>query len=213
VHSYARRMSNLYSAIGRRSFLRSWWPLRGIAYAGTTALASGVLWAALSCLIAPFLLAGHLIGQERHVLVAIPALLVGLLLLATCGPPLAAGVAHVERGRLRLADDAVPPVRRPVANLYRDPATLREAGYLVVLALAPVWIGAVALAVVLEVALIAAPFAVHLSGPFVIGTYQVHSVPAAVLLSIAGVLLVLPLAYVTAGLAGAHARMARALLV
>ncbi|HEY2793306.1 MAG TPA: sensor domain-containing protein [Micromonosporaceae bacterium] len=205
-------MTNLYAEIGRRSFLRSWWPLRGIAYAGTTAVASAVLWAALSCLIAPFLLAGHLIGQERHALVAVPALVVGLVLVATCGPPLAAGVAHVERARLKLADDSVPPVRRTAANLYRDPATLREAGYLVMLALAPVWIGAIALAALLEVALIAAPFAMHLTGPFVIGTYHVHSLSAAVLLSIIGVLLVLPLAYVTAGLAGTHARVARALL-
>jgi len=196
----------LLRAVTRPRFLVTAWPWRGVAYTVTTAVASGLLWLALSCPLAPMVLAGALLHSSAPhwtaVLGAAVLGLIGLGLLALAGPWLAVAVARVERWRLGLADTAPTPARRR-GSLYTDPATWRAVAYLLLLAVVvPVWSGVLALAGLLVVS---TPFAVdHAVGA--------NDSRAATTSGVAGVLLIPVLLYLTAICGGAHAALARLLL-
>ena len=149
----------------RPRFLVSVWPWRGIAYTGTTAVASGLLWLVLACLLVPLALAVGVLRTSQvsvgepgggYVFVAAVLGLAGVGMLALAGPRLAVAVAGVERWRLRLAGDA-PTSSRRSGGLYTDPATWRAVAYLLLLGLVvPVWLGVLALVGLLVVS---TPFA------------------------------------------------------
>ncbi|MBB5873543.1 signal transduction histidine kinase [Allocatelliglobosispora scoriae] len=203
------------SAVTRRQFHLSASLWRSLAYAVGTALASGVLWTLLACPLAPVAIAA---GKLRHgtedLVTAVPLGLIGIVLLALIGPPLAVGVGYVERWRLRLVDDRPARDGRSGRNLYLDPATWRAFAYLLVLAvIAPLWLGAVMIAGLLVGALIAAPLAIRLDpGAFVIGTTTVDSMGQAIGLSLVGLVAAAILVYLTAAFSLAQAALARALL-
>src|SRR6185369_15657545 len=75
-------------------------------------------------------------------------------------------------------------------NLYADPATWRAFAYLLILAVvAPLWLGALALAGLFEFVLLFAPVAVHMSEGIVIGTWTLHSTGTSILLMVLGLAL------------------------
>src|SRR5690242_3567340 len=112
--------TTLLRAVLRPRFLVSAWPWRGIAYAATTAAASGLLWLLLSVPLAPLALA--VLALKNYRFAAAVLGVVGVGLLALTAPVLAVAMASVERWRLRLADGAPAPYRRR-GGLYTDPAT------------------------------------------------------------------------------------------
>ncbi|MFC4149011.1 sensor histidine kinase [Micromonospora mangrovi] len=209
--------TTLLRAVTRPRFLRSAWPWRGVAYTATTAVAVGVLWLLLSFLLAPLALAvevlrlaGPRAGEEApfrwagsYVLVAAVLGLIGVGLLALVGPRLALAVAGAERWRLRLADDA-PALSRRRGSLYTDPATWRATAYLLLLAaVAPVWLGVLALAGLLVVS---TPFAVHHR------LVSMESMGSAAGRAALGVVLIPVVLYLCSAFGGAHAALARLLL-
>jgi hypothetical protein len=57
--------TTLLRAVMRPRFLVSVWPWRGIAYTGTTAVASGLLWLVLSCPLIPLALAVEVLTTNQ----------------------------------------------------------------------------------------------------------------------------------------------------
>ena len=203
----------LINTIAWRRFLLTVWPWRGLAYAITTAIAAGFLVTVLSCPLAPiFVAGGQIVHENGHPLLTAIIGIIGLVVFAIGGPPLAVGVGHVERRRLKLVDDrATRDGRR--GNMYLDPATWRAFAYMILLAvLAPLWTGALILATFIVVALILAPLVVSQSGPIVIVRATVHSTGAAWLVTILGVALLPVLFYLISAFAAAQGALARMLL-
>lgn len=198
----------LLRAVMRPRFLVSVWPWRGVAYAATAAVVSGVVWLVLSCPLAPLVLAGAVLKNEGidtglYALAAAALGLIGVCLLALVGPWLALAVAAVERWRLRLADDA-PAVSRRNNGVYTDPATWRAVAYLLLMAvIAPLWLGVLGIAGLLVVS---TPIAVHhrMAAAMPVGSVVWRAA--------LGVLLIPAMPYLTAVFGGAHAGLARLLL-
>jgi signal transduction histidine kinase len=210
--------TTLLRAVIRPRFLVSAWPWRGVAYAATTAVASGMLWLLLSAPLAPLALAFGMLEDRRvirgeevsprwsagYLFAAAVLGVIGVGLLALVGPRLALAVAGVERWRLRLADDAPTPSRR-AGNLYTDPTTWRAVAYLLLLGIvAPVWLGVLAVAGLLVVS---TPMSVH---------YRIvsmdHPVGGVVWRAVLGLVLIPVVVYLTAAFGGGHAALARLLL-
>jgi signal transduction histidine kinase len=205
--------SFLLSAVRERRFLITAWPWRGVVYAAGTAIVAGVLGIVLACPVAPIAAAVSQVGRGgSHLLAAAPLTLFGLALLAVAGPPLAVFVGRIERWRLKSADDR-PTYDSRRGNLYADPATWRAFAYLLILAVvAPLWLGALALAGLFEFVLLLAPVAVHMSEGIVIGTWTLHSTGTSILLMVLGLALLPVFVYAVSVVSGAHAAVARMLL-
>ncbi len=208
--------TTLLGAVMRPRFLVSAWPWRGIAYTGTTAVASGLLWLLLACPVAPLALAIWMLKTHRlsasdvvslrsgtYLFAVVVLGVIGVGLLALAGPKLALVVAGAERWRLRLADGAPAPSRRS-GTLYTDPATWRAVAYLLLLGVvAPVWLGVLAVAGLLVVS---TPVAVH---------HRIASMdPLGSVVSrlVVGLVLIPGVLYLAALFGGAHAALARLLL-
>jgi signal transduction histidine kinase len=197
----------LLRAVTRAGFLRSAWPWRGVAYAATTAIVSGLVWLVLAVPLAPIALSveelrtGRWTGTE--VLLAATLGLFGVCLLAIVGPPLAVVVARVERWRLRLADDS-PALSRRAGDLYRDPATWRAVAYLLLLTVvAPLWLGVLTLVGLLVGS---TPFAAYQR---IVEQAAAGSVAGRIAL---GLVLIPVGIYLASAFGGTHAALARMLL-
>jgi signal transduction histidine kinase len=195
----------LLGAVARPRCLVSGWPWRALAYAATTAVASGLLWVVLAGPLLPLALAVEVVasGRTGDLLAAAGLGLVGVGALALAGPWLAIAVAGAERWRLRLVGEVATPAR-PRVGLYTDPATWRAAAYLLLLGVVgPVWLG-----VLMLVGLLVG------STPFAVYHRLAHSEPwgdTAGRFAL-GLVLVPVLFYLAAGFGGAHAALARLLL-
>jgi signal transduction histidine kinase len=213
-------------AVTWRRLLVSSWPWRSAGYLLTTV---PVALAAAAALAIPWLvLLARLAAGDYQVGVIVVLILLGVALIAAVGPLIATPLAGLERRRLRMVDT------RPVASghrnaapagplawfraRYAEPATWREVGYACLLAtVAPVLSIAALLAAPLTGSFIASPFLVLAQrpggGPVALAFGQVATVGQALPYAIAGVLLLPLVPYLLTLLAGAHAAVARALLL
>jgi signal transduction histidine kinase len=213
-------------AVTWRRLLVSSWPWRSASYLLTTV---PVALAAAAGLAIPWLvLVARLAAGDYQVGVIVVLILLGVALIAAVGPLIATPLAELERRRLRMVDtrpvgsghrDAAPA--GPVSWLrarYADPATWREVGYACLLAtVAPVLSIAALLTALLTGSFIASPFLVLAQrpggGPIALAFGKVATVGQALPYVIAGVLLLPLVPYLVTLLAGAHAAVARALLL
>jgi signal transduction histidine kinase len=213
-------------AVTWRRLLVSSWPWRSAGYLLTTL---PVALAAFAGLAIPWLLlAARVAAGDDQIAVIVVLLLLGAGLVGAVGPLLAMPLAELERRRLRMVDP------RPVASAHRstepatarsrlrarysEPATWREVGYACLLAtVAPALSIAALLAAALTASFIASPFLVLAqqpgSDPVALGFGEVATVRQALPYAIAGLLLLPVVPYLLTLLAGAHAAVARALLL
>ncbi|MFB9236352.1 sensor domain-containing protein [Plantactinospora siamensis] len=224
-------MSALH-AVRRPRFLLGAWPWRSLVYLLTGLAVAGVVagplmilalpWAIFGALEQRLVRAGDMPGAGSAAWLAVLVLL-GAGMLGVFGPLLALPVASLERLRLRLVDQRplTPGHARPSApgawpwlrTRYAEQATWREVAYLLVLAvLAPALGTGLLLALALAAGLLAAPLIVLTTDDPVVIFVEIRTLPPALLAAAAGVLLLAGLAYLTAGLAGGYAALARALL-
>ena len=203
----------LLRATIRPGFLVGPWPWRGLAYTLSTAVVAGALWLVLACPVTAIWGAvSELRRGTDHLLAATALGLFGVGVLAVGGPPLAVGLGHLERWRLRLVDDRPAPSGRR-GRLYLDPATWQAFGYLSVMSvLTPLAPGVLFLVGLLVATLLAAPLAVANGGLLEIGRFAVTTQGAAIGLTAVGVLLVPVLLYLSTVFSGAQAALARSLL-
>jgi signal transduction histidine kinase len=205
--------------------LISSWPWRSAGYLLTTL---PLALAAFAGLAIPWLvLVARLTAGRYEVAVIVGLILLEAVLIAALGPLIAMPLAEVGPRRLRLVD--ARPVSSghrktaaagPVSWLrarYAEPATWREVGYACLLAIvAPVSIAALLIAPLIGI-FVASPFLVLAQrpggGPVALPFGQVATAGQALPYSIAGVLLLPVLPYVLTLLAGAHAALARTLLL
>jgi signal transduction histidine kinase len=213
-------------AVTWRRLLVSSWPWRSAGYLLTT-LPPALL--AFAVLAIPWLvLVVRLAAGDYQVGVIVALILLGAVLIAALGPLIAIPLAGLERRRLRMVDPRPvgsghrkTAIAGPLSRLqarYADPATWREVGYACLLAtVAPVLSVAALLAVLLTGSFIASPFLVLAQrpggGPVALGFGKVATVGEALPYVIAGVLLLPLVPYLLTLLAGAHATVARALLL
>jgi signal transduction histidine kinase len=213
-------------AVTWRRLLVSSWPWRSAGYLLTTL---PVALPAFAGLAIPWLvLVARLTAGGYQVGMIVALILLGVALIAALGPLIAMPLAGLERRRLRMVDTRpVGSGQRnaasagPVAWLrarYADPATWREVGYACLLAtVAPVLSIAALLAAPLTGSFIASPLLVLAQrpggGPVALGFGQVATMGQALPYAIAGVLLLPLVPYLLTLLAGAHAAVARALLL
>jgi signal transduction histidine kinase len=212
-------------AVTWRRLLVSSWPWRSAGYLFTTLPLALPAFAALA--IPWLVLAARLTADNSPVGMIVFLILLGGALIGVVGPLIAMPLADLERRRLRIVDTRpVGSHQRkasagPVSWLrarYADPATWREVGYTCLLAsVAPVLSLAALLAAMLAGVFVASPFLVLAQrpgdGPVALGVGQVATVGQAMPYAIAGVLLLPLVAYLVTLLAGAHAAVARGLLL
>jgi signal transduction histidine kinase len=209
-----------------RRLLVSSWPWRSAGYLVTTLL---VALPAFAVVAIPWLvLVARLTAGDYQLGMVVGLVVLGAALIAALGPLIATPLADLERRRLRMVD--VRPVGSghrnaapagPVSWLrarYADPATWREVGYACLLAtVAPVLSIAGLLAAPLIGFFIASPLLVLAQrpsgGPVALAFGQVVTVGQTLPYVIAGVLLLPLVPYLLTLLAGAHAAVARALLL
>jgi signal transduction histidine kinase len=209
-----------------RRLLVSSWPWRSAGYLLTTLL---VALPAFAVVAIPWLvLVARLTAGDYQLGMVVGLVVLGAALIAALGPLIATPLADLERRRLRMVD--VRPVGSghrnaapagPVSWLrarYADPATWREVGYACLLAtVAPVLSIAGLLAAPLIGFFIASPLLVLAQrpggGPVALAFGQVVTVGQTLPYVIAGVLLLPLVPYLLTLLAGAHAAVARALLL
>jgi signal transduction histidine kinase len=213
-------------AVTWRRLLVSSWPWRSAGYLLTTVPVALVAAAALA--IPWLVLAARVAAGDYQVGVIVALILLGAALIAALGPLIAMPLARLERRRLRMVDtrplgsghpNAAPA--GPLAWLrarYADPATWREVGYACLLAtVAPVLSIPALLAAPLTASFIASPFLVLAQrpgdGPVALPFGKVATVGQTLPYLIAGVLLLPLVPYLLTLLAGAHATVARALLL
>lgn len=189
-------------------FLTSSWPWRSFAYTATTALIGPV--------VLGLLMAGAFAGAVLSLVI------VGVLILVSL-PLLGVGLGAVERRRLRWMGYAVPSPhaampdagwRQRMAFRRREPASLREFGYAVVLGVLvwPVMGAALQFTLLVVVLLLISPL-VAIEDQVSLGPWQVESFTEGLPLA----LVAAPVwwavsAYVLTVLAAAQAELARALL-
>jgi signal transduction histidine kinase len=204
--------STLLGAVPQARFLLSAWPWRAMAYAATTAVASGLLWLVLAVPLAPLAGAVWILSARPAILGGEPSAspfaaaalgVVGVGLLGLAVPWIASRAGGVERWRLRLAEDLPAPARRST-GLYTDLATWRAVAYLLLLGIvAPVWLAVLALTALLVVS---TPVAVYNR---VAGLDSPGNVFGRVAI---GLVLVPVVLYLTGVFGGGHAALARLLL-
>ncbi|WP_289009950.1 sensor domain-containing protein [uncultured Thermomonospora sp.] len=207
-----------WEALGWRLLLGRW-PWRAVAFLGSGAVVAVLAAVPLAVLASPWALAAG-----RPPTVAGALVVCGGVALAVFGPLVAMPLAELERRRLRLVDarpvrpgHAVPPAAGVAAWLrtrYAEAATWREFGYACLLAvLVPPVYGAVGLAVLLVVMLLAGPLLVAgAEGPVAIGVATVGTVREALPYALAGLAGVPIAGYLLVALAAAHGALARRLL-
>jgi signal transduction histidine kinase len=176
-------------------------------------------WIVLSILLSPLLVAGVRVHHTGvHLDVTVIVAVVGLVLLAAFGPPIAVGVARIERQRLRLIDTR--PVRsghtgNGLWSLYTDTATWRELAYLLLLAIVvPIWGLILGLAGLVVGGLLVTPLAAafaHGDG-VVVGPAEVYGALQGIPFALLGLALLPIFGYAVALVAGVHGALARALL-
>jgi signal transduction histidine kinase len=202
----------IWESAGRRRFLLTWWPWRGLAHVLSTpavAMLAGLPIAVL-CLPWAYLFLGLTAVPLGN---AVLAGLAGLVLIVAGVPLVAQPVAAVDRLRLRLVDTGpVRPPRIPLRHRYTSPAAWRETGYLVVVALSALPSAVLAMAFALTALLILSPLVVTPGEPLALGFGEARTAAQALPFAVLGVALVPVLLYLAAGLAGLHAKVARALL-
>ncbi|GIF46369.1 histidine kinase [Asanoa ferruginea] len=203
-------------ALASRRLLVSRWPWRSVGFLFSTLPLAGVAFAVLA--IPWLVLVDRIGGDDRRLGPIVLLILLGTALVGALGPVIAVPLANVERRRLRLVDNRAVGLRRRKSGLYTDPATWREVGYTCLMATAaPVLSIAALLAVLLAVTFVASPFLVLAQqpdgGPVALGFGQATTVPQTIPYAIVGVLLLPALGYLLTLVAGAHAAVARALLV
>jgi len=210
----------VWESVALRRFLLTWWPWRGLSYVLSTAAVAVPAGAVVAALCLPW---GYLVLRflgPAPVAVGEMALvgLAGLLLVVVAGPLVALPVARVERLRLRLIHaDPVPAPRLAggsgwLHRRYTSPMTWRELAYLVVVTVAAAPSVALLLAMTAVVALIVSPLLVAPGRTLALGLGQADTVAAALPYSLLGMTLFPVVLYLSAGLAGLHATVARALL-
>ena len=213
-------------AVTWRRLLVSSWPWRSASYLLTTLPPALPAFAGLA--IPWLVLVARLSAGDYQVDVIVVLILLGVALIAALGPVIAMPLAELERRRLRMVD------ARPVASghrkaapagpvswlraRYADPATWREVGYACLLAtVAPVLSIAALLAAPLTGIFIASPFLVLAQrpggDPVALGFGKVATVGQTLPYVIVGILLLPLVPYLLTLLAGAHAAVARALLL
>jgi signal transduction histidine kinase len=213
-------------AVTWRRLLVSSWPWRSAGYLLTTLPLALPAFAGLA--IPWLVLVARVAAGDYQVGVIVVLILLGAALTGALGPVIAMPLAQLERRRLRMVDT------RPVGSGYRnaaaatpvgwlraryaDPATWREVGYACLLAtVAPVVSIAALLAAPLTGSFIASPFLVLAQrpggGPVALGFGEVATVGQTLPYVIAGVVLLALVPYLLTLLAGAHAAVARALLL
>ncbi|GAA2428809.1 sensor histidine kinase [Actinomadura vinacea] len=211
----------LLAAIGRRGFLLTAWPWRAVGFLLSTVPVVLTAGMPLVLLGLPWLLAvspDATLGERAFLGV------LGALLIAGLGPPATIPLAWLERRRLRLVD-ARPTRsghRRPpdrgfgswLRTRYTEPATWRELGYFLLLAVVvPVVYTALLSALVFLLGAITSPLILlGGDGPMALGPVKVATAEAALPYAIAGLALLPALPYLPALIAVAHAVLARALL-
>jgi DNA-binding NarL/FixJ family response regulator len=186
--------------------------------------------AAFTALAIPWLvLLTRLAAGDRQIGMTMVLILLGAALIGVLGPLIAPLLANLERRRLRMVDARPVATRHrqqaaaagPVSWLrarYTEPATWREVGYACLLAtVAPVLSIAALLAVPLTASLVASPFLVMAQQPggtpVALGVGEAATVGQTLPYAVAGVLLLPLVPYLLTLLAGAHAAVARALLL
>nr|WP_202805944.1 sensor histidine kinase [Actinopolymorpha alba] len=213
-------------ALTCRRLLASSWPWRSAGYLLTTlpvALAAFVVLAIPWLVLVARLTEG---GYQAGVIVFM--VLFAAALTGALGPLIAPPLARLERNRLRMVDNrpAVSIHRAPapaglvswLRDRYADPATWREVGYACLLAtLAPVLSIAALLAVPLVGTFLVSPLLVLAQqpgdSPVALGFGTAATVGQTPPYVIVGVLLLPLVPYLWTLLAGAHAAVARALLL
>ncbi|GIE97313.1 sensor histidine kinase [Paractinoplanes rishiriensis] len=179
-------------------FLRSAWPWRSYLYlTGGALLGFTTILAVLSLLVAGIALSIVVIGVAGYVATVLAGVAVGRL----------------ERWRMRLVDvEPLPDPHRPapgaglrawVALRLREPATWRELGYTMLSAMVLCWMDAIVVAGAVYFPMIL------IAGPFYIDD---QSLALTVPVAVAGVPLLVIMAYPVTAWAGARAAMARAIL-
>ncbi|HEY2794598.1 MAG TPA: sensor domain-containing protein, partial [Micromonosporaceae bacterium] len=214
--------TRVLEALRYRRFLISSWPWRALAYVLPTLIISGMIWLVLGCLLSPWIATGVAVQNGRHLGLwpAVLAGVIGLILVAFFGSPIAVGLARVERRRMRLIDSR--PIRSGHTgsgfwSLYTDSATWREFAYLVLVGVTvPIWgavfsIAGVGIGALLVTPLVAASHGSR-AGDALASAPNSPSLGQATALAVLGLLLLPIFAYGTAVLAGAHAALTRALL-
>jgi hypothetical protein len=176
-------------ALPGRRFLLSAWPWRSAAYLLTTLVAAVPVAGAVWLLLLPWLAAAaNLRDGELPTGTVIVLMAIGAALLVGFAPLVAVPLAAVERRRLALIDPRpvlsghLPAPADPGAWLrlrYREAATWREVAYGLVLAVAvPIAYSALALAWLVDAALLLSPLVINDSdaGPWVILGHRFDSV-------------------------------------
>ncbi|GAA5194092.1 sensor histidine kinase [Rugosimonospora acidiphila] len=229
IQRQPERPTRVLGSLRRRGFLLSAWPWRSLAYLAGTAVIATPVSIAMACVTLPWLalLGWAVSGHERGTSVTVPelvaAVLVGAVLVTTLGPALAMPLAALERRRLALIDARPissghrPPPPGLAAWLrarYTEPATWREVAYAAFMAfVVPVGYGIAALAVFLDLVLIASPWlAGDSANEISLGPARVITAGQAAPYAIAGVVLLPLVPYLFGLLASAHGAVARALL-
>ena len=215
-------MSSIQAALRSRRFLATSWPWRALLYLVTSALvaapaaAGAWLFALPWMVVANDLRLGRVPETPKLVLIGL-----SVIMFAALAPLVAVPLAAVERRRLALADTrpivsahrAVPP--DPISWLrvrYTEAATWREVAYGLLLTLvAPVVYTGLALVAILDVALLVAPV-LAVTEPMNLGRWTVDTPGEALVATLVGLLLVVPLVYLVAVVAAGQAAAARALL-
>jgi signal transduction histidine kinase len=222
----ARKPQTPLEAVTRRRFLATGWPWRSLGYllttpatavlAGLPLLLLGLPWIVLLVQLAD----GGLRWSLGTVLLLV---LLGAVLVAAGGPLVALPLAVLERWRLRLVDSRpADSGHRPppdhglwpwLRTRYTEPATWRALGYTALLVtVAPLLYGVGFLMVGLVGVLVTSPLLVDGSDTVSLGVAEVTRVEDAVPYAVVGLALLPAVPYVFALVAGAHGRVARALL-
>ncbi|MGL5862578.1 MAG: sensor domain-containing protein, partial [Phycicoccus sp.] len=143
-------------------------------------------------------------------------LLVGLVAIGACLPPLADGVARLGRWRARIVGSDLAPHRPGSSSraVYVSAGAVRAVTHLVTVALAGTAAGAVLVFLGLSaVVLVGAPLIVASgSGPIAFGPAQVGSIGGAALLTPVGLVLAIALPYALGAAALGEVALARVLL-
>ncbi|WP_262281888.1 histidine kinase [Micromonospora sp. MA102] len=207
---------DLAGALRRRHYLISAWPWRALAYAVTTVPIAAVLAVGLFVVGAPLLAVVTAAQRGRPVALPLVVVLTVVALAAVAVAPLAsAPLAVVERWRLGLVDGRpLPgPVVRGLAARYTTGAAWREVAYAAWLGGAvPLAYGMFALLVLVDVLLLAGPWAAGGADRIALGWTTVDTPRAAVPYAVAALLAVPGLGYLAGLLVAAQAGVARWLL-
>ncbi|GGU12950.1 sensor histidine kinase [Lentzea flava] len=208
-------VSTIWESAGQRRFLLTWWPWRGLSYVLSTPVVSVLAGVPLAVLCLPWAwLVVRLVGPEPITLGEVVGLGLAGLVVVAAGPLVALPIAHVERVRLRLvhAGRVPAPERTRWWRWYGEPTAWREFAHLVVVAVAALPSAVLAVTAVMVLSLIISPLVVAPGRSLALGVGQASTTAEALPYALLGLVLVPVVLYLAAGLAGAQATAARALL-